>query len=80
MYVVDGESFTPLVFPTFGCLGKVATIFYNRPADLLSQKHNTSYHQTPGCVAASVISTELHLVKSWVIVVIQFFVLLFIVM
>jgi len=44
--IVDGESFTPLVFSTFGGLGKEATIFYNRLANLLSQKHNTSYHQT----------------------------------
>ena len=43
---VDCESFTPLVFSTFGGLGKEATIFYNRLADLLSQKHNTSYNQT----------------------------------
>ena len=43
---VDCESFTPLVFSTFGDLGKEATIFYNRLADLLSQKHNTSYNQT----------------------------------
>ena len=42
---VDCESFTPLVFSTFGGLGKEA-IFYNRLADLLSQKHNTSYNQT----------------------------------
>ena len=28
-HVVDGESFTPLVFSTFGGLGKEATIFYN---------------------------------------------------
>ena len=43
---VDCESFTPLVFSTFGGLGKEATIFYNHLADLLSQKHNTSYNQT----------------------------------
>ena len=43
---VDCGSFTPLVFSTFGGLGKEATIFYNRLADLLSQKHNTSYNQT----------------------------------
>ena len=43
---VDYESFTPLVFSTFGGLGKEDTIFYNRLADLLSQKHNTSYNQT----------------------------------
>ena len=40
---VDCESFTPLVFSTFGGLGKEAN---NRLADLLSQKHNTSYNQT----------------------------------
>ena len=43
---VDCESFTPLVFSTFGGLGKEATIFYNRLADLLSRKHNNSYNQT----------------------------------
>ena len=43
---VDCGSFTPLVFSTFGGLGKEATVFYNRLADLLSQKHNTSYNQT----------------------------------
>ena len=44
---VDCESFTQLVFSTFGGLGKEATIFYNRLADLLSQKHNTPpYSQT----------------------------------
>ena len=46
MGIVDCESFTPLVFSTFGGLGKEATIFYNRLADLLSQKHSTSYNQT----------------------------------
>jgi len=35
-----------LVFSTSGGLGKEATIFYNRLANLLSQEHNTSYHQT----------------------------------
>jgi len=43
---VDGESFTPLVFSTFGGLGKESTILYNRLTDLLSQKHNTTYHRT----------------------------------
>ena len=43
---VDCESFTPFVFSTFGGLGKEATIFYNRLADLLSQNHSTSYNQT----------------------------------
>ena len=33
---VDGESFTPLVFSTFGGLGKEATNFYNRMANLLA--------------------------------------------
>jgi len=33
----------PLVFSTFGGLGKEATVFYNRLADLLSHKNNTSY-------------------------------------
>ena len=43
---VDCGSFTPLVFSTFGGLGKEATVFYNRLADLLSQKHTMSYNQT----------------------------------
>ena len=40
---VDCESFIPLVFSTFGSLGKRigGYYFYNRLADLLSQKHNT---------------------------------------
>ena len=36
--VIDGESFTPLVFSTFGGLGKETTIFYNRLANLLSHQ------------------------------------------
>ena len=46
MHAGDGESFTPIVFSTFGGLGKEAIIFYNHLTDLLSQKHNTSYRQT----------------------------------
>ena len=34
-------SFTPLVFSTFGGLGREATIFYSRLADLLPKKHGT---------------------------------------
>ena len=46
----DGESFIPLAFfPTFGGLGKEATIFCNCLEILLSQKHNNSYHQTLSC-------------------------------
>ena len=35
-----------LFFSTFGGLGKEATVFYNRLADLLSHKHSTSYNKT----------------------------------
>jgi len=66
---VDGESFTPLVFSTFGGLGKEATIFYNRLANLLSQKHNTSYHQTLSWVRCllsfSLIATFCNTCHSW---------------
>ena len=40
---VEFGSFTPLVFSTFGSLGREATIFYSRLADLLAGKHNTHY-------------------------------------
>ena len=35
-----------LFFSTSGGLGKEATVFYNCLADLVSQKHGISYHQT----------------------------------
>jgi len=40
---VEHGSFTPLVFSTFGGLGREATVFYSRLADLLSKKHSTPY-------------------------------------
>jgi len=40
---VEHGSFTPLVFLTFGGLGREATVFYNHLADLLSKKHSTPY-------------------------------------
>ena len=43
---VEFASFTPLVFSTFGGLGREATIFYSRLADLLSRKHDTCYNHT----------------------------------
>ena len=42
---VECGSFTPLVFSLFGGLGKEATIFYDRLADLLAHKHGTSYNR-----------------------------------
>ena len=43
---VECGSFTPLVFSTFGGLGREATVFYSRLADLLSKKHGTPYPKT----------------------------------
>jgi len=43
---VEFASFTPLVFSTFGGLGREATIFYSRLADLLSIKNDLFYNQT----------------------------------
>ena len=40
---VEHGSFTPLVFSTFSGLGREATVFYSRLADLLSKKHSTPY-------------------------------------
>ena len=42
-------SFIPLVFSTFGGLGREATIFYSRLADLLSKKHGTPYTSLMRC-------------------------------
>ena len=36
-------SFTPLIFATTGGIGREATIFYRRLADLLSHKNNVPY-------------------------------------
>ena len=36
---VESASFTPLVFSTFGGLGREASIFYSRLADLLAIRH-----------------------------------------
>ena len=38
---VESASFTPLVFSTFGGLGREASIFYSHLADLLAVRHNT---------------------------------------
>jgi len=47
MGIVYALLMVNLVFYTFGGLGKEATIFfYNRLADLLSLKHNITYHRT----------------------------------
>jgi len=46
VHSVECGSFTPLVFSTFGGLGREATVFYSRLADLLSNKHGTSYAKT----------------------------------
>ena len=42
---VESASFTPLVFSTFGGLGREASIFYSRLADLLAIRHATQYSQ-----------------------------------
>ena len=42
---VESASFTPLVFSTFGGLGREATIFYSRLANLLAVRHNIQYSQ-----------------------------------
>ena len=89
---VECGSFTPLVFSTFGGLGKEATNFYNRLADLLAHKHGTSYNRMLSWMRCAIsfsllrsamlairgsknlqsteypmISTELHLVESWIV-------------
>ena len=40
---VEGEVFTPLVFSTTGGMGREATTFYKRLADLLAQKQQKPY-------------------------------------
>ena len=47
-------SFTPLVFSTFGGLGREATIFYSRLADVLSKKHGTPYIKTLSLMRCSI--------------------------
>ena len=42
---VESASFTPLVFSTFGGLGREATIFSSRLANLLAVRHNIQYSQ-----------------------------------
>ena len=43
---VEKASFTPLVFATTGGMGKEATVFYRRLADLLSRRNNMPYSTT----------------------------------
>ena len=43
---VEKASFTPLVFATTGGMGKEATVFYRRLADLLSRRNNVVYSTT----------------------------------
>ena len=45
---VELVSFTPLVFATTGGMGREATIFYRRLADLLSRKNTVTYSTTLG--------------------------------
>jgi len=42
---VEFASFTPLVFSTFGGLGREATVFYSRLADLLSVQRGIPYNK-----------------------------------
>ena len=43
MQAIGFASFTPLVFSTFGGLGREATIFYSCLSDLLSIKHSSDF-------------------------------------
>ena len=43
----DEVSFTTLVFPTTGGIGRKATAFYCRLVDLLSHKNNVTYTTLP---------------------------------
>ena len=47
-------SFTPLVFSTFGGLGREATVFYSCLADLISRKHGTSYAKILSLLCCSI--------------------------
>ena len=40
---VESTSFTPLVFSTFGSLGREASIFYSCLADLIAVRHAIQY-------------------------------------
>jgi len=51
---VEHGSFTPLVFSTFGGLGREATVFHSRLADLLSKKHSTPYTKTLSLMRCSI--------------------------
>ena len=51
---VECGSFIPLVFSTFGGLGREATIFYSRLAYLLSKKHDTPYTKTLSLMRCSI--------------------------
>ena len=51
---VEHGSFTPLVLSTFGGLGREATVFYSRLADLLSKKHSTPYTKTLSLLCCSI--------------------------
>jgi len=57
---VDCGLFTPLVFSTFGGLGREATVFYSHLADLLSKKHGTSYVNTLSLLRCSISFSLLH--------------------
>ena len=45
---VEHGVFTPLVFSTSGAMGREATIFYKRLADLLSDKQDKAYSPIMG--------------------------------
>ena len=59
---VEHGSFTPLVFSTFGGLGREATVFYSRLSDLLSKKHSSPYYtKTLPLLRCSISFSLLHL-------------------
>ena len=43
---IEQASFTPRVFATTGGMGREASIFYRRLADLLSHRNNVTYNTT----------------------------------
>ena len=53
MREVERGSFTPLVFSSLGGMGKAATVIYRRPANLLSDKWNSSYSLIMGWLRCS---------------------------
>jgi len=57
---VEHGSFTPLVFSTLGGLGREATVFYSRLADLLSKKQSTPYTKTLSLLCCSISFSLLH--------------------